>query len=411
MILSKGLWILRDLSRQTATRVGLYSGLAILSASLSPQISAFLPADLSDLMSEESTVDLLAILINSMLSVTIFSLSVMVAAHQFAASQATPRSHRLLREDGRTQRVLATFLGAFVFALTSRIAVDLGAYNSEDYVVLYGITILVTLAVVVALIRWVQRLSALGSIEKTTSRVEEAAREAVEIMMDRPRLGCRALPEDAGPGCDTEGEVVESSTFGYVRHIDVEGLSQKMGDRGEVDILIFPGQWVEPGVPVFRVRNIEGSCEDLLDRLVIGDLRSFDQDPIFGLQVISEIAQRALSPSVNDPQTAVDIVRRQSRLLHKWDQSKVDDPLPGLRMRATPADRAVAAAFDFIARDGSAYVEVQSEIQHALARLAKHEDANMSSAAVATSKRALKRSDAGLCLEEERATVHAAAPA
>jgi uncharacterized membrane protein len=38
---------------------------------------------------------------------------------------------------------------------------------------------------------------------------------------------------------------------------------------------------------------------------VIGDGRLYDDDPRFGLVVLSEIAGRALSPGVNDPGTAI----------------------------------------------------------------------------------------------------------
>lgn len=46
--------------------------------------------------------------------------------------------------------------------------------------------------------------------------------------------------------------------------------------------------------------------------------RNFEQDPLFGLTVMSAIASRALSPAVNDPGTAIFILGRMVRILSVW---------------------------------------------------------------------------------------------
>ena len=51
------------------------------------------------------------------------------------------------------------------------------------------------------------------------------------------------------------------------------------------------------------------------EAFTIGAERTFDQDPRFGLCVLAEIASRALSPAVNDPGTAIDVIGRAVRLL------------------------------------------------------------------------------------------------
>ena len=65
----------------------------------------------------EATWDILSILASSMLVVATFSLGTMVQAFAAAASPATPRAARVLIDDPFSQNVLATFLGAFVFAM------------------------------------------------------------------------------------------------------------------------------------------------------------------------------------------------------------------------------------------------------------------------------------------------------
>ena len=42
--------------------------------------------------------------------------------------------------------------------------------------------------------------------------------------------------------------------------------------------------------------------------IALGDERTFDQDPAFALRIMVDIADRALSPAVNDPTTAVQVL-------------------------------------------------------------------------------------------------------
>lgn len=62
--------------------------------------------------------------------------------------------------------------------------------------------------------------------------------------------------------------------------------------------------------------NVSSAVEmsQIARAFLIGDERTFDDDPRFGLVVLSEIASRALSPAVNDPGTAIDIIGTFVRL-------------------------------------------------------------------------------------------------
>jgi uncharacterized membrane protein len=66
-------------------------------------------------------------------------------------------------------------------------------------------------------------------------------------------------------------------------------------------------------------------CTDLLETIIVSDVRSFAQDPRFCLSVMAEIACRALSPAVNDPGTAIDVIGRGVRILSAYAQNKIDE--------------------------------------------------------------------------------------
>ena len=49
-------------------------------------------------------------------------------------------------------------------------------------------------------------------------------------------------------------------------------------------------------------------AEKLEEMFALGDERTFDQDPAFAIRMMVDIASRALSPAVNDPTTAVQVL-------------------------------------------------------------------------------------------------------
>ena len=413
MYLSKGFFHLRALARQIWIRIALISALALVTAAVAPLISPIVPDGLKDRIDDEAVKELLGTLTGTMLAVATFSLAVMVSAHHYAASQVTPRSHRLLRQDGRTQGVLSTFIGAFVFALASIAIIDAGFYAWDDYVVVFGATILVLVLVVVALVRWVQQLSRLGSLESTTERVETVARDALAARMDAPRMGAAPLDRDAVPA---SAVAARAERFGFVGHVDMEALAERAeAADAVVHVAVLPGDWVTTGDPLLWIEaeRLSPATQDAMaDLVVIGSKRSFDQDPLFGIQVMSEVAQRALSPGINDPRTAIDVVLRQGGILDGWRAEAAEGEVrfPRLRARSMDSRALVEEAVDHIARDGAALVEVQMAVQAVLTRLARSPSPGMRAAAQAVSARALARSDEALDLDEDRARVHAAAP-
>src|SRR5690606_26766057 len=135
----------------------------------------------------------------SMLAVTTFSLSVMVAAFGRAAENATPRATRLLAEDHTTQNVLATFIGAFLFALVGLVALNAGIYGGSGRVILFAATILVILVVVVTLVRWIDHLTRFGQLHDVAGRVERSTADALNRYASQPCLGGRALESASVP--------------------------------------------------------------------------------------------------------------------------------------------------------------------------------------------------------------------
>ena len=136
----------------------------------------------------------------------------------------------------------------------------------------------------------------------------------------------------------------------------------------------------------------------------------FDDDPRYGLIVLSQIAGRALSPAVNDPGTAIDIIGILVRLFAMWAApAETEEPREATYDRVEVPELSIRDMFDdaftAIARDGSGSVEVVIRLQKALASLASVGDAPMASAARHHARRALEAAEAALPLAEDAALV------
>jgi len=177
-----------------------------------------------------------------------------------------------------------------------------------------------------------------------------------------------------------------------------------------------PGRFVHPRFPLAWVKgDPDGDIGPAIARsFSIDDLRTYDSDPRFGLAVLAEIASRALSPGVNDPGTAIDIIGRGVRVLAEWHAS-AEAAEDGERLYSRvwlarlETDDLFEDIFTPISRDGAAFVEVHIRLQKAFAALAEIGGPAFAASARRQSEMALKRSEKGLDLEEEKARVRAVA--
>ncbi len=375
---SRLIWSFTVLARRIWFRATLFSIAAVATALVAIVATPYIPADLSTKIGANSVDKILGIIASSMLTVTTFSLSTMVSAFSAATTSVTPRATRLVMEDSTTQNVLATFVGSFLFSLVGIIALTTGAYGEQGRLVLFVVTIAVIVLIVVTLLRWIDHLSRLGRVTETTRRVEETTLRAVEAWQRAPNLGGYPLQEkDRKPGQYTAAFV--SDRVGYVQHVD-SGAIAKIGEELDCDVFVIaiPGKLVTPGIPLGWLAGAfdKDACKRVADCFTIDDVRSFDQDPRFGAAVLAEIASRALSPAVNDPGTAIDVVSRAIRILHAWKhelEAKKTDDVMYPRIHVAPVETAdlFDDLFTPIARDGAAIVEVGLRLQKAFGLLAK----------------------------------------
>jgi uncharacterized membrane protein len=135
---------------------------------------------------------------------------------------------------------------------------------------------------------------------------EEAARQAAEP--DSPAF----VPHPYESG-EPPSLVVRSRRAGAIQAIDASGLVRFA--RAHDCVLVVPkvaGDFGPEGAARIEVYGGGGTGPASEDRLrsmiALGVERTIEQDPAFGIRIMVDIAIRALSPAVNDPTTAVQVL-------------------------------------------------------------------------------------------------------
>lgn len=403
-------------SRRLLVRASVYAVFAVLAALAAVWFAPLVPRELAERLGGEAVEGVLTALASSMLAVATFSLSALVVAYTAAAAQMTPRAASFVTEDSATQGALATFVGAFLFTIVALVALGANYYGEEGRTILFLATLIMITLVAVRLVVWIDRVSRLAQHGHILLQIEEAARAATQARHGRRFLGGKRLVAPSSGGTP-----VRSIETGYVANIDPSKL-QEIAARTEViiEVLASPGDFILRDTPLVNVIGgglSDTDCAAACGAFSFRHARTIEQDPLYAMQILSEVAARALSPGINDPGTAILVVDSAFRVLEEWVADVKKDGDTGScdcdRIRAYDLDGCalVAQSLGEVGRYGAGDVAVAVKVQQALTALAGKCSAELAACVKQQSAIALARAEHALPLEIDRARVRAAAAA
>ncbi|MGK5543948.1 DUF2254 domain-containing protein [Streptomyces sp. URMC 127] len=240
----------------------------------------------------------------------VFSIS--LVALQMASGQFSPRVVRLYVRSRITKCTFAVFLATFLFALLVQASYEGNEDPRTVSTVPVFSSIVCVLLVLVSLGLFIAYVNATLRLMRVSHVIDRIMRESLRV------LGRYGVAGDERPALGGTGvEVVHSGRAGVLRDVHIARLV-RVARRHGIVLRLIPriGDYVVPGTPVFAVHGGPAPPPRALRYTVsVGVERTFHQDPGFGLRQLSDIAQRALSPAVNDPTTAVQCLDRITQYL------------------------------------------------------------------------------------------------
>lgn len=271
----------------------------------------------------------LSVVASAMITVTALTFTLTVVALQMASSQYTPRMLRGFLADRGNQAVLAIFLGTFAYCLAVLRLIREQTGDSDEVVPQAGVSvgILLTLLSVGALVYFIHHLTQQLRIEKVLHDIEADTLGAVRASGDS---GAGTRTTDTLPMPPVHAQRVAARRTGYLQTVWSGALARR-AEEHQATVRLRPtlGARVTTGTTVAWVWFPEERPADLDDEAVarvvhdnihIGFERTGRRDVAFGLRQLVDIALRALSPGVNDPTTAVNVIGSLSPVLCELTQ-------------------------------------------------------------------------------------------
>jgi uncharacterized membrane protein len=254
---------------------------------------------------------LLSTIAGSMITVAALTFSITIVALTTASQQFGPQLLRNFIRDRGYQVVLGTFLAAFTYCLLVLLAVE-----EEAPIPRISLQVAVVLAVagVGMLVYFIHHVTFSLRAENVVASTGRELKLAIDRLYPerdgsgpkKRRENGRSLPEDFPSGARS----VPPAHSGYIQSIDYERLVDLAKDnriiiRLEHRVSHFV---TEEGV-LFQVWPDSALDEDVLKDLgecfVLGPQRPLAPDAESAIEELVALSLRALSPSINDPDTAI----------------------------------------------------------------------------------------------------------
>jgi uncharacterized membrane protein len=235
----------------------------------------------------------------------IFSLLFLVV--QWAFSSLSPRLN-LFRDDPIVWRTFRLAVGVFVFSVTAALVIG----NDPEVSVIVPAAEVAGVLAALAMIRALQ-VKAFASIQlaPTFSAIAAQGRGILDDLYPRPGPDGR-LP--AAPLPPMRRAVTWPHRQAILQQLDVHRLVGAAG-RAVIVLRVRIGDTLQEGAVVADLHGGDTSDAAVLGGLVTGQERTFHQDPLFAFRLLADIGLRALSPAVNDPATAVQVLDTIESLL------------------------------------------------------------------------------------------------
>ncbi|MGM0753568.1 MAG: DUF2254 domain-containing protein [Bacillota bacterium] len=263
---------------------------------------------------------------SSIMTMTTITFSTIMVVLTTFLSQYSPRTLQNFINDRPTQRVLAIFVSGVVYCITLLVLLqdETGQklYISSAFA---GIVAIICLFVFVYFVHhvsnWVKVSNLIHNITiKTNKKIDNSYLYRKNAVNDEPPTFNESLFDD------TEPLYVYSEQSGYLQQINIEGMISKAAkDKAIIRMVKTPGEYLLEGTPVMTAwtTNKDIDVEDYLGYLVLGPDKEPIEDIELGIRKLVEIALRAISPAINDPNTAKNCIEEIGIILSKLAKHKL----------------------------------------------------------------------------------------
>jgi uncharacterized membrane protein len=277
--------------------------------------------------------DLLSTVATAMMTVAGVTFSITIVALSNASAQFGPRLLRNFMRDTGNQLTLGTFVSTFIYCLMVLRTVRSA---DEDYFVPYRsvtMAIVLSIAGIMVLIYFIHHVSSSINADNVISLIHKDVDHAIERLYpdqedEHQRMKDEENEEETPGQKGKKGLIIRARKSGYVQGVDYDLLMEKAKANDLIlEVVTRAGLFIDRDSEMIRIwpKKVlnDSNQEDIQNAVLIGPRRARAQDVEYEINQLVEIAVRALSPSLNDPFTAMAVVDQLGVALSKMAERNI----------------------------------------------------------------------------------------
>lgn len=344
-------------------------GIKILETTYSDEMSLYLSTVFYTKSELAQTV--LGIVASAFITIATFTFSTTMVVLTMYSSQFTPRVVENFLNNKVTMKSFGVFLSGFIFAISSLLFTKTS--QNENLVISASIGVIYVIVGLVYFLIFIHNVATYVQASHLIQRLQDEAQKKIKEYNDFEEKASILSKEEMI-------EMVKYKYFfdvyahsdGYIQEINYQKL-QKIAQNHNC-IICFKkvvGQFISLETKILTIyyeeKNIldEIDIEEINKLILIGNKKTQTQDFSFTIQKIVEIAVKALSPGINDPNTAIHclniigiLLRDLSHIEKGYILLKKDDELGHIIYEAYDFEVLLDDAFSQIIFYGQADVSV-----------------------------------------------------
>lgn len=273
------------------------------------------------LLSAETSKQFLTTVAGVFLTVATFTFTTILTVMTTYSSSFTPRVVQRFISKPHVLSLIGIFIGGFFYAVLSLFVVQ--AVPSDKRLLAGTLGVLYAIASMIEFMRFVQRVIRDIRIVNVVQDIYDEACELVEKEVAERKEAVR-IGEDKS---DRTLAILANET-GYIYDLNVDLLRSRLADVAcELVIEKKIGEYVAKGVQIADLHLLDTPgkennaqdektfSEDIAACFLFNKAKNDTRDYHHELTMLVEIALRAISPAVNDPNTAINCIGKISSLL------------------------------------------------------------------------------------------------
>lgn len=265
----------------------------------------------------ETSRSILSTVIGGIISLTVFSFSMVMVVLNQASSNFSPRLLPNLISNKKHQIILGFYIGTLLYCIVILTALGASGLDSDSLGLSTMIAALASLICIALFVYFINSISIAIQIHNIIDKIYDATDKYLNKELKNNKnnkVVVNTLNSDAWM-------TIQIDRTGYYRGFDVSLIKDSIKDK-ENHILLLPyvNEHIWDGMPVMKIREFV-SKEELDNLLFCFDIstdRHESDKNVTGMIKLMEIAVKAMSTGINDPGTAINAINKIGQLLNKF---------------------------------------------------------------------------------------------